>query len=69
MANELLNTDALAAELGLAPITLRKLRMRGDGPPFVKVGRSVRYRADDVRAWLSARTHNRTAVPAEAEVG
>lgn len=26
--------------------------VRGGGPPFLKIGRSVRYRRGDVRKWL-----------------
>lgn len=29
-------------------------RYRKDGPPFIKVGRSVYYRWGDVREWLAA---------------
>ena len=28
------------------------IRMRGEGPPFVKLGRSVRYREEDVVRWM-----------------
>ena len=31
---------------------LRKLRQRGGGPPFVKIGRSVRYIPSHVSRWL-----------------
>lgn len=34
--------------------TLRKWRCTGRGPVFVKAGRSVRYRPEDVEAWLRA---------------
>lgn len=27
---------------------------RGDGPPFIRVGRSVRYRVADIRDWIVA---------------
>ena len=29
--------------------------VRGDGPPMLKIGRSVRYRVADLREWLDAR--------------
>ena len=44
-----------AAYRGCAVSSLQKERVRGDGPPFVKMGRLVRYRPDDVRAWIAAR--------------
>lgn len=32
--------------------TLAKMRMRGDGPQFVRIGGRVLYRIDDVTAYL-----------------
>lgn len=48
MTMEKLLTQEQAAELlALAPATLEKMRQRGDGPPFLKLGRGrsspVRY--------------------------
>ncbi len=40
---------------GLAPITLRTLRMRGDGPAYIKLGRAVRYDVRDLDSWLESR--------------
>lgn len=28
--------------------------VRGDGPPMLKIGRSVRYRVSDLREWIDA---------------
>lgn len=28
---------------------------RGDGPPMIRIGRTVRYKLVDVRAWIDAR--------------
>lgn len=36
--------------------TLAKMRMRGDGPPFVRIGGRVLYRVDDVAAYLDRNT-------------
>ncbi|MBY0567449.1 MAG: hypothetical protein K2P70_09065 [Hyphomonadaceae bacterium] len=36
----------------LAVGTLSNWRSTGIGPPFMKVGRSVRYRLDRLNAWL-----------------
>lgn len=33
-----------------------KWRAKAKGPPFIKVGRLVRYRRSDVDAWLRANT-------------
>jgi predicted DNA-binding transcriptional regulator AlpA len=40
---------------------LAKARMRGDGPPFVKIGRSIRYRQSDLLRWMRFRTHLSTS--------
>jgi hypothetical protein len=34
---------------------LAKARMRGDGPPFVKLGRSIRYLEGTLVRWIKAR--------------
>jgi hypothetical protein len=49
----MLTEDAVAAILDVSPSWLAKARMRGEGPPFIKVGRSVRY--FPLSAWLAAR--------------
>lgn len=44
----LLTTSEAAAYLGLAISTLNKWRCFGEGPQFIKLGRAVRYRLDDL---------------------
>ena len=39
-------------KFGLPPSTAAKLRMKGDGPPYSKLGRSVVYFAEDVLDWI-----------------
>ena len=56
-----LNTHAAAARTGLASSTLRKLRLTGEGPPYLKLGRAVRYREQDLEAWLEARSVRSTS--------
>ena len=34
---------------------LAKARMRGDGPPFIKVGRSIRYTETSLQQWMKSR--------------
>lgn len=41
--------------------TLESLRLRGDGPPFIKLGRAVRYRRADVLGWLSGNLRRSTS--------
>jgi len=50
----LLTPPEAAKSLKMSVSWLAKARMRGDGPPFVRVGRSIRYREDDLRQWLKA---------------
>ncbi len=57
----LLTTRQLADRLGVAEITLRKWRISGRGPAFVRCGSNVRYRAGDVDAWVSARVVTSTS--------
>ena len=40
---------------------LAKARMRGDGPPYVKLGRSVRYREGALVQWLKSRARLSTS--------
>ena len=61
-----LDTHEAAARIGLSSSTLRKLRLRGEGPAFLKLGRAVRYREIDIDAWVSARVKRSTSEPAKA---
>jgi predicted DNA-binding transcriptional regulator AlpA len=36
--------------------TLQSWRLRGRGPRYIKVQRSVRYRLSDIEEWLAAQT-------------
>jgi excisionase family DNA binding protein len=46
-------TEGEAADLlTLSVKTLRNWRLSGYGPPHLKVGRLVRYRLSDLKAWL-----------------
>ena len=54
-------SDREVADLtGTARSTLAKMRIRGDGPPFVRVGASVRYPEDALREWQSSLTRRRS---------
>jgi predicted DNA-binding transcriptional regulator AlpA len=52
-----LDTPAVAALLGLSPKTLESLRVTRphDGPPFLRIGRAVRYSRSALNEWLAAR--------------
>jgi predicted DNA-binding transcriptional regulator AlpA len=47
-------TERAAAKLcGLSVSTLRRLRHRQAGPPYMVLGRSIRYSLPTVRQWLA----------------
>jgi excisionase family DNA binding protein len=55
---ELLTPEEVADLLKVHPGTLENWRVRGEGPPFVKLGNkrrsAVRYRRADVENWIFA---------------
>jgi predicted DNA-binding transcriptional regulator AlpA len=51
----LLTAKEAASFLRVSPSWLAKARMRGDGPPYVKLGRSIRYGEDAVVQWTKSR--------------
>ena len=55
----LIDEKQLCTDLGISSVTATKWRARAEGPPFIKVGRLVRYRRSDVEAWLVSRTVGR----------
>jgi predicted DNA-binding transcriptional regulator AlpA len=58
-SSPLIDEKQLCAELGISSVTATKWRAKAAGPPFIKVGRLVRYRRADVDAWLASRTVGR----------
>lgn len=50
----LLDTAQAAEYTGLAKQTLHQRRITGGGPKFCKIGRSVRYRKEDLEAWVES---------------
>lgn len=48
----LADTEEVAEYMSKPPRTLEQWRYRGVGPRYLKVGRDVRYRWEDVDAWL-----------------
>lgn len=55
LGTALLDTKAAAQFLGLSYSTLSKLRLSGDGPPFLKLGNRVLYARPDIEAWVLSR--------------
>lgn len=54
VAPEYLTAEQVAQMTGFSTKALEAYRAKRVGPPFLKVGHSVRYRAADVRAWVEA---------------
>lgn len=58
----LLTQREAAIATRLSERTLERLRTTGlGGPPFVKLGRRVLYRAADVEAWIASRVVTNTS--------
>ena len=49
---EYLTVQQVTQMTGFSAKALENMRSRREGAPFIKVGTSVRYRIDDVRAWI-----------------
>ena len=52
--SHLLDVDEVAAYLGLTRQAVYQRRYRGDFPPAIKVGSSLRWYPEDMAAWLRA---------------
>lgn len=59
--DDFLTTEQVAEILGVRPNTLEIWRSHGGGPPFVKIGRLVRYRSGDLEAWIARHTRENTS--------
>jgi predicted DNA-binding transcriptional regulator AlpA len=57
----LLKEQDAAELLDLSVRTLQSWRVRLAGPPFVQLGRAVRYRRRDLIAWIDANTIGKPA--------
>jgi predicted DNA-binding transcriptional regulator AlpA len=51
----LLTPKEAATRLKVSTSWLAKARMRGDGPPYIKVGRAIRYSEAAVIQWMKSR--------------
>jgi predicted DNA-binding transcriptional regulator AlpA len=60
--DDLLKPIEAAAYLRLSASTLAKARVRGDGPPFLKLGpKTVLYRRSDIEVWAESRIKQSTS--------
>ncbi|MDH3006245.1 helix-turn-helix domain-containing protein [Gordonia alkanivorans] len=55
MDQGLMTSAELAKYRGMSRQAVDTERWRGQGPPYVQDGRRIRYRREDVDAWLSDR--------------
>ena len=52
---EFLTENQVAQRLNVSIATVRRWRMRNLGPPFKKIGASVRYATDELKSWVDSR--------------
>jgi len=60
MENLLCAEDA-AILLSLSKSTLAKMRLSGNSPKYIKMGRRVAYRRSDLENWIEAQSFQSTA--------
>ena len=58
MIDRLISEKEAAKITGLSVAWFQRKRWAGGGPPFVKIGRAVRYRETDLNAYIDARAGN-----------
>lgn len=61
MSDELLTVAEAARWAKVSESYLNKARLTGDGPRFVRLGRSIRYRQSDLEAWVQASAADSTS--------
>jgi predicted site-specific integrase-resolvase len=56
-----LSQKHLSQALSISERTLERWRLEGSGPIFIKAGRRVLYRWEDVERWLAQGAHQSTS--------
>lgn len=69
VVTNLLTTKEAAAMLKMSPRTLEHWREIGGGPPFLKVGRAVRYEHHAIGGYLAGRSCQNTSEARVASQG
>jgi hypothetical protein len=59
--DEFVDVKGAAEILKISPSFLNKARVYGDGPPFVKIGKAVRYRVSGLFSWADAQVRRSTS--------
>ncbi len=60
-ASEYLSTIPAANYIGVSRQFLEIGRHKGEGPPYIKLGRAVRYKRSDLDAYMAARRRQPSA--------
>jgi predicted DNA-binding transcriptional regulator AlpA len=55
------SVEETAAKIGMAVSTLNKWRVTGFGPQFIKLGKRVLYRDEDIEAFINASIRRSTS--------
>lgn len=58
-SGELLKIDQVAMRLRVSVGCIRAWRLRGEGPPAIRIGTALRWDAAEVEAWLDSRRESR----------
>lgn len=56
-----LSTEETAEHIRMSQSWLAKARLSGEGPPFIKAGRTVLYDVEDVDLWMAERKRRSTS--------
>lgn len=56
----LLKENEVAKILNISVVKIRLLRRFGGGPDFIRIGKAVRYRRDDIRRFIDSATSYET---------
>ncbi len=57
----LTDENGAAVILNVEPPSLRAWRRKGQGPPYLRIGRLIRYSIEDLEEWLAQRRFTSSA--------
>ncbi len=63
----LLNEHDVARIIGMSVASVRRWRLCRQGPKYLKVGAAVRYKPEDISAWIASRPSGGGIIPSEAQ--
>jgi predicted DNA-binding transcriptional regulator AlpA len=66
IASSFVSPEQAARYLGVSRSWLAQLRVRGEGPPYHKFGKVVRYQLGNLQEWTDDRKRGSTSQPAAA---